>query len=59
MKSGNRDAAEGSFHQVKGAVKELAGKITDNPKLEARGKVEKAGGKVQEKIGKVKKDFGK
>jgi uncharacterized protein YjbJ (UPF0337 family) len=37
----------------------MAGKITNNPKLEAKGKAEKIAGKVQEKIGKVKKVFGK
>jgi uncharacterized protein YjbJ (UPF0337 family) len=40
-------------------MKEMAGKITDNPKLEAKGKVEKIAGKVQEKVGQVKKVFGK
>jgi uncharacterized protein YjbJ (UPF0337 family) len=37
----------------------LAGKITDNPKLEAKGKAEKIAGKVQEKVGQVKKVMGK
>jgi uncharacterized protein YjbJ (UPF0337 family) len=32
----------------------MAGKITDNPKLEAKGKAEKIAGQVQEKIGQVK-----
>ncbi len=34
----------------------MAGKITDDPKLEAKGKAEKIAGKVQEKIGQVKQD---
>jgi uncharacterized protein YjbJ (UPF0337 family) len=59
MKSGNLDKAEGKLHEVKGAVKETAGKITDNPKLEAEGKVEKLAGKAQVKIGEVKKVLGK
>ncbi len=54
-----RDKAEGAFHEVKGEVKRVAGKITDNPKLEAKGKAEKIAGKVQEKIGQVKKVLGK
>ena len=37
----------------------MAGKITDDPKLEAKGKAEKIAGKVQEKIGQVKKVLGK
>ena len=55
MKSSNRDNAEGTFHEVKGKVKEMAGKLSDNPKLEAKGKVEKIAGKVQKKVGQVKK----
>jgi uncharacterized protein YjbJ (UPF0337 family) len=58
MKSSIRDKAEGTFHEAKGKVKEMAGKITDNPKLEAKGKAEKLAGKVQEKLGQVKKVLG-
>ena len=49
MKSSNRDKAEGTFHEAKGNVKEMAGKITDNPKLEAKSKAENIAGKVQGK----------
>lgn len=59
MKSGTQDKAEGSFHQAKGRVKEVAGKITDNPKLRAEGSAEKLAGKVQEKVGQIKKVMGK
>jgi uncharacterized protein YjbJ (UPF0337 family) len=59
MKSSMKDKVEGTFHEAKGKVKEMAGKITDNPKLEGEGKAEKIAGKVQEKIGKVKKVLGK
>jgi len=58
MKSSTQDKAEGKFHKVKGTIKEVAGKLSDNPKLEAKGKVEKTAGKVQEKIGQVKKVLG-
>jgi uncharacterized protein YjbJ (UPF0337 family) len=54
MKSGSKDKAEGTFHEVKGKVK-VAGKVSDNPKLEAEGIGEKIAGKVQKKIGQVKK----
>ena len=43
----------------KGKIKEVAGKLNDNPKLEAEGTDEKIAGKVQEKIGQVKKVVGK
>ncbi len=59
MKSSSKDQVEGKFHEVKGTVKQFAGKITDNPKLEAQGTGEKIAGKVQEKIGQVKKVLGK
>jgi len=59
MKSSIRDKAEGAFHEAKGKVREMAGKITDNPKLEAKGKTENIAGKVQEKVGQVKKVLGK
>lgn len=58
MKPSIKDKAEGTLHEVKGKIKEVAGKITDNPKLEAEGKAEKLAGKVQGKIGEVKKVFG-
>jgi uncharacterized protein YjbJ (UPF0337 family) len=44
---------------MKGKVKQVAGQISDNPKLEAEGAVEKIVGKIQEKRGHVKKVFGK
>jgi uncharacterized protein YjbJ (UPF0337 family) len=55
MKSSNRDNVEGTFHEAKGKVKEIAGKLIDNPKLEAKGKAEKIAGKVQKKVSQVKK----
>ena len=54
MKSSTQDKAEAMFHKVKGKVTEVAGKISDNPKLETEGTVEKITGQVQEKIGQVK-----
>ena len=59
MKSSTRDQAEATFHQMKGKLKEVAGELSDNPKLEAEGIGEKIAGEVQEKIGQVKKVFGK
>jgi uncharacterized protein YjbJ (UPF0337 family) len=59
MKSSTKDQAEGTFHQMKGKVKEVAGDLSNNPELEAEGIDEKIAGKVQEKIGQVKKVLGK
>lgn len=54
MKSSTQDKIEGTFHELKGKAKEVAGKLSDNPKLEAQGVAEKVAGKVQAKIGQVK-----
>jgi len=59
MKSSTKDQVEGTFHELKGKAKEVAGKLSDNPKLEAEGTGEKIAGKVQGKIGQVKKVLGK
>jgi uncharacterized protein YjbJ (UPF0337 family) len=59
MKSSTKDQAEGKLHEVKGTVKEIVGKLSDNPKLKAEGTDEKICGRVQEKIGQVKKVLGK
>lgn len=59
MKSSVRDKTEGAFHEAKGKVKEVAGKLGDNPELEAEGTNEKMAGKIQKKFGQVKKFLGK
>ena len=50
----DKDRPEGIGHQIKGAVKEAAGKVTGNETMEAEGTLERTGGKVQEGIGKGK-----
>jgi len=55
MKSSTKDQAEGTFHELKGTVKEIAGKLSDNPKLEGEGLGEKIVGKVQKKVGQIEK----
>lgn len=59
MKSSNQDKAEGTGKDIKGSIKEGAGKATGNESLEAEGKADQAEGKVQKKTGDVKKVFGK
>jgi uncharacterized protein YjbJ (UPF0337 family) len=59
MKPSTRDQAEGNLHQAKGKVKEVAGRLTKNPNLEAEGQDEKLGGKIQRKVGQVEKAFEK
>jgi len=55
MKSSTKNQAEGKYHEVKGTLKEIAGELSDNPKLEAEGATEKLAGQVQDKIGQIKK----
>jgi uncharacterized protein YjbJ (UPF0337 family) len=55
MKPSSTDQIQGKFHEVKGGVKEKAGQVTNNPKLESEGQAEKLTGKVQEKIGQIEK----
>ena len=50
----DKDRIEGSAKQAKGAIKEVAGKVTGDAKLEAEGKSDKAAGKVQNAVGGLK-----
>ena len=59
MKSSSKNQAVGAFHKVKDKIKEIAGKISDNPKLETEGIGENLVGMVQQKIGQAKKILGK
>jgi uncharacterized protein YjbJ (UPF0337 family) len=58
MKPSTEDKAKGTFHAVKGKVKEKIGRALNNPDLEDEGQVEKIGGKVQKKIGQIEKVLG-
>jgi len=51
------DRIEGAGHEVKGAVKEAAGKVTGDKKTEIKGKVEKNVGTVQREVGEVKDEL--
>ncbi len=53
------DRINGAIHQVKGAVKEAAGRAVNNPDLEAEGTAEKLGGKIQKKLGQIERVFEK
>jgi uncharacterized protein YjbJ (UPF0337 family) len=58
MKQSVKDKAKGNFHEVKGKVKEVVGRATNNPKLKAEGQGEQIGGKMRKKIGQVEKVVG-
>lgn len=50
----DKDRVEGVGHQVKGALKEAAGKVMGDTRTQAEGSAEKAAGKVQNAAGGVK-----
>ena len=50
----DKDRVDGSMKNMKGNVKEGAGKLTGDSKLQAEGKMDKAKGKVQNAIGGIK-----
>jgi uncharacterized protein YjbJ (UPF0337 family) len=50
----DKDRIQGAAEQAKGAVKEAAGKVTGDQKLQAEGKADKAAGKVQSTVGGIK-----
>ncbi|HTZ70494.1 MAG TPA: CsbD family protein [Acetobacteraceae bacterium] len=50
----DKDRIEGVGNQMKGAVKEAAGKVTGDAKLQAEGKADKAAGKIQNAVGGAK-----
>jgi uncharacterized protein YjbJ (UPF0337 family) len=58
MKPSTTDNAEGTLHEIKGAVKAQVAKVTGDADLKADGDAEKAGGTVQKKIGQIEKVFG-
>jgi uncharacterized protein YjbJ (UPF0337 family) len=59
MKPGTQDQVEGKLHDGKGKVKEVAGKLLNDPDLQAEGEAEEIAGKIQNKVGQVKKVLGK
>lgn len=44
---------EGTKHEAKGAIKEMAGKVTGNPTQQIEGNLEKHAGKMQKEAGKT------
>lgn len=51
------DRIEGAGHEIKGAVKEAAGKVTGDKTTEVKGKIEKKVGTAQREVGEVKDDM--
>jgi uncharacterized protein YjbJ (UPF0337 family) len=54
MTNMDREHVKGAADKAKGAIKEGAGKLTDNKNLEAEGKMDKAKGSAHNAAGDVK-----
>lgn len=50
---------KGRLEQVKGVVKEKAGRAANNPRTEGSGTADKVKGTIRNKVGDIKKVFGK
>ncbi len=50
----DKDRIQGAAEQAKGAIKEAAGNVTGDQKLQAEGKADKVAGKVQSTVGGIK-----
>jgi uncharacterized protein YjbJ (UPF0337 family) len=50
----HKDEAKGAGKQAMGAVKDAAGGLTGDERLQAEGKADKAEGKILQKLGEVK-----
>jgi uncharacterized protein YjbJ (UPF0337 family) len=53
----NNDEKRGTLDNVKGRVKQAAGTVTGNKKLEAEGAAERVKGAAEEAAGKAKRDL--
>jgi uncharacterized protein YjbJ (UPF0337 family) len=50
----DKDRIKGSAEQAKGKLKEVAGKVTGDSKLQNEGKADQVKGKIQNAVGSVK-----
>ena len=52
----NKDQVKGRVKETEGKIKEVAGRLVGNEKLEEKGKIQKTVGQAQAAIGDLKKD---
>jgi uncharacterized protein YjbJ (UPF0337 family) len=55
----NKNQVKGRVEETMGTIKEAAGKVTGNERLEQKGKLQKVAGKVQAGYGDIKNDIKK
>lgn len=54
----SKDEVKGKAKQIKGAIKDKIGEVTNNPRLEAEGEAERLQGQVQETVAKGRRKVG-
>jgi uncharacterized protein YjbJ (UPF0337 family) len=59
MTQSAHDQIAGRLHELKGKLKETAGKVVNDRKLTAEGRSEYIAGKIQKKIGQIEQVFEK
>jgi uncharacterized protein YjbJ (UPF0337 family) len=59
QKSGAQDMIEAISKDLKGKIKEAAGKAVGNPHLEARGDIDQVEAKAQNEVGRIKRSVGR
>jgi uncharacterized protein YjbJ (UPF0337 family) len=57
-KESTKDEVKGKAHEIKGKIKQKAGRALKNPALEEEGEDEEIAGTIQKKVGQIKKVFG-
>ena len=56
MKPSTRNRAKGTGRQIKGGIKEAAGKVGRSTRLKVGGKIEKNAGRLQRRFGEAQRD---
>ena len=56
MKPSTRNITKGAGRELKGGLKEVAGKVTRNTRLKVTGKIQKTVGRAQRKLGQAERD---
>jgi uncharacterized protein YjbJ (UPF0337 family) len=57
MDRSTTDQVKGTFHELKGKIKETVGDVINDDKMKAEGQDENLSGKVQTKVGEIEKVF--
>ncbi len=57
MKDSTHDKIAGAAKEVKGSVKQGAGKVVGNERLQAEGRADKTAGRIQKKVGEIEQVF--